>query len=143
LSALIVLGVLIALIALIYRLIFFHCFGTLFKNVKRSDDYTCDHCQSKGSTKTHVDVWRLPDILVIHMKRFVYTMYVRGKLNNLVHYPLDGLDMAPFLSKNIDGSSSGGGGGGDKVYDLFAAVHHIGTMNGGHYVASCKVGEHL
>ena len=70
-------------------------------------------------------------------------MYVRGKLNNLVHYPLHGLDMRPFLSRGGGGGSDGGGGGGgggeDDVYDLFAAVHHIGTMNGGHYVASCRV----
>ena len=38
-----------------------------------------------------------------------------------------------------DGGGGGGGGGEDDVYDLFAAVHHIGTMNGGHYVASCRV----
>jgi ubiquitin C-terminal hydrolase len=25
------------------------------------------------------------------------------------------------------------------LYDLFAITHHIGTMNGGHYVASCCV----
>ena len=71
------------------------------------------------------------------MKRFVYTMYVRGKLNNLVHYPLTGLDMRPFLSREENKRKKDDDD--EDVYDLFAAVHHIGTMNGGHYVASCRV----
>ena len=25
------------------------------------------------------------------------------------------------------------------MYDLYAVVHHVGTMNGGHYVSTCRV----
>ena len=109
-----------------------------------------------GTTKTKVDICRLPDVLVIHMKRFVYTMYVRGKLKNLVHYPTKGLNMNQFLTsttcttksktenynnterKSEEGDYSEDVDGGDSdanVYDLYAVVHHVGTMNGGHYVA--------
>ena len=148
------------------RLTLEHCLGEYGNVETLSEDYKCDKCKAKGTTKTKVDIWRLPDILVIHMKRFVYTMYVRGKLNNLVHYPIRGLDMRPFLSeeardamaemklaKEASGEASGapatvGGGGGeggdgdaplDDTYDLYAAVHHVGTMNGGHYVSTCRV----
>ena len=57
------------------------------------------------------------------------------------------------LAKEASGEASGapatvGGGGGeggdgdaplDDTYDLYAAVHHVGTMNGGHYVSTCRV----
>jgi ubiquitin carboxyl-terminal hydrolase 15 len=61
-----------------------HCLGEYGNVETLSDDYKCDECNEKGTTKSKIDIWRLPDILIIHMKRFVYTMYVRGKLNNLV-----------------------------------------------------------
>lgn len=32
-----------------------------------------------------MDVWRLPPILAIQLKRFQYTQYSRRKLRNLVH----------------------------------------------------------
>ena len=135
------------------RLTLEHCLGEYGNVETLSEDYKCDKCKAKGTTKTKVDIWRLPDILVIHMKRFVYTMYVRGKLNNLVHYPVHGLDMSPFLSAEARQGlqemkaanelnmhvPSGDNAQSDHVYDLYATVHHVGTMNGGHYVSTCRV----
>ncbi len=57
------------------------------------------------------------------------TFVRRNKLDNLVHFPIEGLD----LSKCVKGPSEK-----KHVYDLFAVSEHIGGMGGGHYTAICK-----
>jgi len=47
-----------------------------------------------------MDLWRLPPLLIIHLKRFQYTATSRRKLKNLVMFPLKGLDLKEFLAKN-------------------------------------------
>ncbi len=53
-----------------------------------------------------MDIWRLPPILVIQLKRFQYTDYSRMKLRNKVHFPIHGLDLSPWIVKDHMGSSS-------------------------------------
>ena len=108
------------------------CFGEFTKPERLGDGYKCDNCKKADTTISKLDVWRLPDILVIHVKRFIYTMFVRGKLNNPMQYPLKNLDMSTILGKReVDGHDR-------EMYDLYGVVHHMGSMGGGHYVATCK-----
>lgn len=51
-----------------------------------------------------------------------------GKLDTLVEFPLEGLDLTPYiLQKNSDGVS--------YVYDCFGVSNHFGGCGGGHYTA--------
>lgn len=56
-----------------------------------------------------MDVWRLPPILAIQLKRFQYTQYSRRKLRNNVHVS-KGRE-----GRNGEGNGGGRGGGGDKA----------------------------
>ena len=78
--------------------------------------------------KKKLDIWSLPDILIIHLKRFSPFR----KLNTFVDFPLTGLDMSKFLK------SEGSAQGCSNVYDLFAVSQHMGAMGGGHYTAAVK-----
>ncbi len=91
-------------------------------------------------------------IQVIHIKRFQYTTVAREKLFTDVQFPLNGLNMQPFLSDDrllnlsehkgnpaigrnsemleLDRDKANHG-----IYDLLGVVHHSGGINGGHYVA--------
>ena len=90
-------------------------------------------CKNVDTTTSKLDIWRLPDILVLHVKRFIYTMYVRGKLNNPMVYPLNNLDMSTVLGRReADGFRD------RELYNLYGVVHHMGSMGGGHYIATCK-----
>jgi Ubiquitin carboxyl-terminal hydrolase len=51
------------------------------------------HYRTNTITYTHL---QLPDILVIHMKRFHHSSRYREKLKTLVVFPQAGLDMGPF-----------------------------------------------
>jgi ubiquitin C-terminal hydrolase len=77
-----------------------------------------------------MDVWRCPDTLIIHLKRFQHTRYSREKLDTLVDFPLEGLDMAPWIGSASNRKNA--------VYDLYAISNHMGGMGGGHYTAYAK-----
>jgi ubiquitin carboxyl-terminal hydrolase 4/11 len=98
-------------------------------------------------------LYHLPDILVIHIKRFNMTARYREKIRAKVVYPVKNLDMSPYCVKRKSGKTGGGGSGGEGVgrkvliladknngesgdiYDLYGVSNHIGGMNGGHYTA--------
>ena len=70
----------------------------------------------------------MPQILIIHLKRFKKSNNGFSKFNHVIDFPIEGLDLSKFttdpnLPKN-------------KVkYDLFATVNHFGSLFKGHYVA--------
>lgn len=68
------------------------------------------------------DLWRLPDILIIHLKRFNYSRWSRDKINTLVDFPLTGLDLSEFVANPAHKSD---------IYDLFAVSNHMGGLGGG------------
>ncbi|TMW57123.1 hypothetical protein Poli38472_003048 [Pythium oligandrum] len=59
----------------------------------------CGRCKTlRPATKT-MDLWRLPPILVIQLKRFCYTQTSRRKLHHFVDFPLTGLRLDDFVAK--------------------------------------------
>ncbi|XP_041363384.1 ubiquitin carboxyl-terminal hydrolase 43-like [Gigantopelta aegis] len=100
------------------------------------DAWLCSHCQKQqqGTIKT-LGLWSLPNILVLHLKRFKQIGTRRNKLNMMVKFPIEGLEMAHHIintgHRNITNTD-------DMTYDLFAVCNHYGNMNGGHYTAFCK-----
>lgn len=100
--------------------------------------YYCGGCKqhSKNASK-ELAIWSLPDVVIIHLKRFKKGRGVYGfggglqKVDDLVVFPLVGLDLSKFelKSKNGDGVSR------PSLYDCIAVVNHMGGMGGGHYTA--------
>ena len=69
-------------------------------------------------------------MLIIHLKRFSYSRVYRDKLDTLVDFPINNLDMAEYLLNNPENES--------HVYDLIAVANHYGGLGGGHYTAYAK-----
>lgn len=46
-----------------------------------------------------IELWRVPPIPVVQMKRFQHNEYSHRKLENLVTFDLDGLNVAPFVAR--------------------------------------------
>lgn len=44
-----------------------------------------------------LDLWTLPEVLIVHLKRFSFSRTRRTKLDNPVTFPLHGLDLSPYL----------------------------------------------
>jgi hypothetical protein len=100
--------------------------------------WRCPRCKDfRPGAKQNLVLWRLPDILTIHMKRFRSSQKWREKITTKVNFPLTGLDMRKWCHKEspvLQNSDSGD----SYVYDLIGVLNHYGGMTGGHYVATCK-----
>ena len=70
-------------------------------------------------------------MLVIHLKRFSYSRFLKNKLETYVDFPVDNLDLSSYISyKN---------GQLCNRYMLYAVSNHYGSMGGGHYTAFVHV----
>jgi hypothetical protein len=92
----------------------------------------CDKCDKRQKSSKKLAVYKCPDILVFHIKRFQYNTVAREKLYTDVNFPIHGLDMKPFLSADVSEDMMASQ---SYLYDLVSIVHHSGGINGGHYVA--------
>lgn len=112
------------------------CFATFTSSerlrVADGDGYLCEHCGGDAdhdATKRMV-FHELPEVLVVHLKRFSMDHYGRGrKLNKTVHTPKK-LDMGPFCTEEAKHAP-----GASTAYELTGIVSHSGSMGGGHYIA--------
>ena len=110
------------------------------------DLWYCPQCKKHQQATKKFDLWTIPDILVVHLKRFSNNRSLRDKIDAFVDFPIEGLDLESFCGErevakrlalqgedldelsltNIDEP---------LVYDLFAVDEHIGGLGGGHYYA--------
>merc|ERR1719193_304849 len=88
----------------------------------------CSKCSKFQTATKKIDLWRLPDLLVIHLKRFSFDRVFRQKINSLVNFPLKSLDLKAWVSPNCKLNQS-------TTYDLYGASMHSGGLGGGHYTA--------
>ncbi|ETV80401.1 hypothetical protein H257_06708 [Aphanomyces astaci] len=97
-----------------------------------NDTWYCPKCKAHVRAFKKFDLFSLPNILLLHLKRFRYAQgsysMQRDKINTLVTFPVSGLDMADFVVGNIPPDTS-------TVYDLYAVSEHMGGLGGGHYTA--------
>ncbi|BGP19156.1 hypothetical protein JCM10213_006498 [Rhodosporidiobolus nylandii] len=87
------------------------------------------------SASKRLSLKTLPNVLCIQFKRFEHTSQA-SKIDAPVQYPLK-LDMAPFLSQNIDypAAAKSNPANASSKYNLIAVVAHDGTLSQGHYTA--------
>ncbi|KAG4183297.1 hypothetical protein ERO13_A09G101100v2 [Gossypium hirsutum] len=91
------------------------------------DMWYCPRCKEHHQASKKLDLWRLPEIVVIHLKRFSYNRFLKNKLETYVDFPIDNLDLSNYIgSRNGELSNR---------YMLYAVSNHYGSMGGGHYTA--------
>merc|ERR1712157_196161 len=100
------------------------------ETLSENDAWYCSNCKDFKCASKKIDLWDSPDLLIIHLKRFNYTRNWRDRINTLVQFPVEGLDLGPFLLSQEHKK--------DAVYDLYAVSNHMGGMGGGHYTAYAK-----
>ncbi|CAH1392970.1 unnamed protein product [Nezara viridula] len=106
------------------------CFDlfTTCEKLGLENTWYCPTCQVHRRVTKKFDLWKLPNILIIQLKRFSFT---KGgdKIDSLVDFPLTNLRLAKYI---INPSEQ------DVKYDLVGVINHYGTLSGGHYTAYCK-----
>lgn len=116
------------------------CFDA-FTTPERLDEnnkWYCSNCKEHVQAMKTMELWRLPNVLIVHLKRFEFKNILRrDKLDTLVDFPLASLDM----SRHCASRSENDGFTHDQVpaiYDLFAVTNHYGRMGAGHYTAFAR-----
>ena len=123
-----------------------HCLENFTQPERLDEDnkWYCSKCKDHVRAEKTMTLWRLPNILVIHLKRFEFRNALRReKLECFVDYPLEGLDMSKYCAASSTGIPLG-----EKefvidddipaTYDLFGVVNHYGRMGFGHYNAYAR-----
>lgn len=67
-----------------------------------NDLWYCPTCKEHKQATKKFDIWDLPNVLIIHLKRFSYSRYWRDKLDTMIEYPIVGLDMGVHVENNPD-----------------------------------------
>ncbi|XP_012074283.1 ubiquitin carboxyl-terminal hydrolase 8 isoform X2 [Jatropha curcas] len=97
------------------------------------DMWYCPSCKKPRQASKKLDLWRLPEILVVHLKRFSYSRIIKNKLETYVDFPVEHFDLSTYISHE-DGRLS-------NCYQLYAISNHYGGMGGGHYTAFINHGH--
>jgi len=117
------------------------CFQT-FTRPERLDEnnmWYCNQCKKHVRALKTMELWRLPNVLVVHLKRFEFKHALRrDKLDTFVDFPLDGLDMSQYCGKSMDNEKSFVQDDTCAMYDLFAVTNHFGRLGFGHYTAFAR-----
>ena len=92
--------------------------------------WMCPRCKQYREALKKIDIWRLPRVLIIHLKRFKYQGIWRDKINTLVQFPVEDLNMDRYVMDDKYNAKTD--------YQLYAVSNHSGTLDGGHYTASCR-----
>ncbi|KAF9054527.1 hypothetical protein BJ165DRAFT_1439580 [Panaeolus papilionaceus] len=124
------------------------CLDEFTKEEKLGEDdlWYCPQCKKHQQATKKFDLWKAPDVLVVHLKRFSSSRSLRDKIDAHIDFPIEGLDLTNMieertvaqrlLAQGIDVEQLGLHNLDEPlVYDLFAVDEHIGGLGGGHYRA--------
>ena len=104
------------------------------------NQWYCSKCKEHVDAVKKFDLWTLPPILIVHLKRFkhvtttttISSWMSRGttslgskvtKLNQKIDFPLR--DWKPSVARNVN----------EPSYDLYAVSNHFGGYGSGHYTS--------
>ncbi|XP_010908130.1 ubiquitin carboxyl-terminal hydrolase 9 [Elaeis guineensis] len=112
----------------------FSCLETFLKEEPLGPDdmWYCPSCKEHRQATKKLDLWRLPEILVVHLKRFSYSRFLKNKLDTFVNFPVHNLDLSKYVKHREVAPHS-------YVYNLYAISNHYGGLGGGHYTAYAKL----
>ncbi|THV05573.1 UCH-domain-containing protein [Dendrothele bispora CBS 962.96] len=135
------------------------CLSEFTKEEKLGEDdlWYCPRCKKHQQATKRFDLWKVPDVLVVHLKRFSNSRILRDKIDVFVDFPTDSLDLGGLVGerkvlrelvengrlKEVLGENVEEGEEEELVkrseeplvYDLFGVDEHIGGLGGGHYRA--------
>lgn len=124
------------------------CLDEFTKEEQLGEDdlWFCPQCKKHQQATKKFDLWKVPDILVVHLKRFSNNRSLRDKIDAHVEFPIEGLDLGDMagernvakrlLAQGVDIENLNLGNLDEPLtYDLFGVDEHIGGLGGGHYRA--------
>jgi ubiquitin C-terminal hydrolase len=108
------------------------CFAYLSEPevLDENNQWYCQHCRTFVCAEKQVDIWKVPEVLILHLKRFINGRSGVVKADAFIDFP-DRINLRQFIA--------GPQGDMDQEYLLFAVCNHRGSIGGGHYTAHAVV----
>ena len=96
--------------------------------------WDCNVCKKKVKAFKIVTIFKLPQLLTIHFKRFK-GIQIFTKISSNILFPLEEISLKNSLRSSLCENYER-----DKniVYNVYGISCHIGGVNSGHYIAYCK-----
>lgn len=114
----------------------------------------CPKCKTRRRAVKTLTISRLPQVLIIHLKRFQQKVSGTNKLETFVTYPTNNLDLTDYWLNNSSNNGPPSNNSDESKlaklpkrgqsppfqYDLYAVANHFGTLKGGHYTSFVRKG---
>lgn len=75
-----------------------HCLRAFTTEEKLEESYHCGHCKGKQPATKKLQIWKLPPILIVHLKRFNFVNNKWVKSQKVVNFPFKNFDPTPYLA---------------------------------------------
>ena len=105
------------------------CLAEFTREERLEAGWVCPTCDTQVEVFKKFDIWKVPPVLMFHLKRFHYNSELKGKITKFIRYPVSNFDLTEYIT---------GPQKHPPRYDLFAKTDHEGTLSQGHYSASCR-----
>jgi ubiquitin carboxyl-terminal hydrolase 4/11/15 len=108
------------------------CFKHFTKEeiLSNDDSWNCPKCKELKRASKKIDLWLLPKVLIVQLKRFNYSRFFRNKIDLFIDYPLCDLDLSQFALNPAEKSKA--------KYDLIAVSNHMDFLGFRHYTTHAK-----
>lgn len=119
--------------------------------MEKTDAWNCPNCKALRKATKVLTLCRLPPVLLIHLKRFSFKGPFTEKIETLVDFPINNLDLTGYMPPPLPagaertivkygrpqvlGSDDPRRQQPPYKYDLFGVTNHYGTLSSGHYTA--------
>jgi ubiquitin carboxyl-terminal hydrolase 4/11/15 len=100
------------------------------EELSEEDLWYCPKCKKHQRATKKFDLWRMPEIMVVHLKRFSHSRTWRDKIDELIDFPTSELDLTDRVLSIEDHTKVKDE---DRlIYDLYGVDNHFGGLGGGH-----------
>uniref|UniRef100_F1KUZ2 Ubiquitin carboxyl-terminal hydrolase n=1 Tax=Ascaris suum TaxID=6253 RepID=F1KUZ2_ASCSU len=109
------------------------CIKAHFKPVvlDGSCKWHCPKCKALRVATRVTRIWKLPKVLVVHLKRFSFVVDGWEKNDALIHFDCLPLDVSSVVHPLIREKASPR----SECFNLYAVTNHSGRLNSGHYTS--------
>lgn len=74
--------------------------------------WQCNKCEKHVEANKKIDLWNVPEILIIQLKRFKIESNIKSKNNTEIYFPIKELNLNKYLN------------GDNNIYNLYAISNH-------------------
>lgn len=105
------------------------------EKLEKDNSWYCNKCKDHVEATKKIELYKVPPVLIFCLQRFKsHNIYFKDKLEDRVVFPLENLDMSPYVLSHENSL----GEPVSMLYDLFAVSNHSGSLSFGHYTAYAK-----